>query len=99
MRSRPATPSPSSTSSPRSRACSSVKIDEKAGLQFEHLDFNTANKFLSDVNLRKAIAMAIDRPGLIARTYGQIDPGLQPLNDRFYVSTQTQYKDNSGGAV
>jgi len=74
-----------------------VKIDEKAGLQFEHLDFNTTNKLLSDVNLRKAIAMAIDRPGLIARTYGQIDPGLQPLNDRFYVSTQPQYKDNSGG--
>jgi len=74
-----------------------IKIDEKPGLSFEHLDFNAGNKLLSDVNLRKAIAMAIDRPGLIARTFGQFDATLQPLNDRMYVNSQPQYKDNSGG--
>ena len=36
--------------------------------------------------------------GMIARTVGQIDPTIQPLNDRMFVSNQPGYKDNSGGA-
>lgn len=75
-----------------------LKQDERPGLGFEHLDFNQANPFLADVNLRKAIAMSIDRAGLIARTAGQFSPGLKPDENRFYVPSQPEYKDTSGGA-
>jgi glutathione transport system substrate-binding protein len=67
------------------------------GLSFEHLDFNTRNPHLKDINVRKAIATAIDRPSLVAATVGQFDNRAQVLNSRMYVNNQPQYKDNSGG--
>jgi peptide/nickel transport system substrate-binding protein len=76
-----------------------VKLDERPGLQYEHLDFNEANPFLSDVNLRKAIAMSIDRADLIAKTVGQFAPGIVPDNNHIYVPGQPQYRDNSSGST
>jgi peptide/nickel transport system substrate-binding protein len=67
------------------------------GLSFEHLDFNTRNQHLKDINVRKAIATAIDRPGLVAATVGQFDNRAQVDNNRFYVNNQPTYKDNSAG--
>jgi peptide/nickel transport system substrate-binding protein len=67
------------------------------GLSFEHLDFNTRNVNLKDIAVRKAIATAIDRPGLVAATVAQFDNRAQVLNNRFYVNNQPTYKDNSGG--
>jgi peptide/nickel transport system substrate-binding protein len=67
------------------------------GLSFEHLDFNTRNAALKDINVRKAIATAIDRPSLVAATVGQFDNRAQVDNNRIYVNNQPVYKDNSGG--
>src|SRR5205823_8830845 len=36
-----------------------VQSEVNFGLSFEHLDFNTQNKFLSDVKVRQAIAYAL----------------------------------------
>src|SRR5438128_1492764 len=58
-----------------------VKLDERPGLAYEHLDFNQSNPFLADVNLRKAIAMAVDRNDLIAKTVGQFATGIVPDNN------------------
>lgn len=76
-----------------------VKLDERPGLQYEHLDFNQANPFLSDVNLRKAIAMSVDRKELIAKTVGQFASGIVPDNSHIYVPGQPQYRDNSSGVT
>jgi peptide/nickel transport system substrate-binding protein len=67
------------------------------GLSFEHLDFNTRNPALKDITVRKAIATALDRPGLVAATVAQFDNRAQVDNNRLYVNNQPQYKDNSGG--
>src|SRR6266480_46881 len=76
-----------------------VKLDERPGLAYEHLDFNESNPFLADVNLRKAIAMAIDRNDLIAKTVGQFASGIVPDNNHIYVPGQPEYRDNSAGPV
>jgi peptide/nickel transport system substrate-binding protein len=76
-----------------------VTLDERPGLQYEHLDFNEANAFLADVNLRKAIAMSIDRKDLIAKTVGQFATGIVPDNNHVYVPGQPQYRDNSSGVT
>ncbi len=76
-----------------------VKLDERPALFYEHLDFNEANPFLADVNLRKAIAMSIDRTDLIAKTVGQFATGIVPDNNRIYVPNQPQYRDNSSGST
>jgi peptide/nickel transport system substrate-binding protein len=67
------------------------------GLSFEHIDFNTKTPGLDDINVRKAIATAIDRPTLVQRTVGQFSSKAVVNNNRMYVNNQPQYKDTSGG--
>jgi peptide/nickel transport system substrate-binding protein len=64
------------------------------GLNWEHLDFNEKNKFLSDQKLREAVFTAISRDDIIKRTVGQFVPGVQALNNRMYVPGQPGYQDN-----
>ena len=64
------------------------------GLNWEHLDFNEKNQFLSDKVLRTAIFTAINREDIIKRTVGAFVPGVQPLNSRMYVPGQAGYEDN-----
>jgi peptide/nickel transport system substrate-binding protein len=67
------------------------------GLSFEHMDFNTRVPGLDDVNVRKAIATALDRPKVVQSTVAAFDNRAKVLNNRFFVTNQPQYKDNSGG--
>jgi len=62
------------------------------GLEFEHFDFNEADPYLARLGIREAIAHGVNRSALIARTVGEISPGIKPLGSRMYVSTQPQYK-------
>jgi peptide/nickel transport system substrate-binding protein len=68
------------------------------GLAFEHLDMNTRNPDLANVAVRKAIALALDRKDLVQRTVGLFDNQAAVLNNRFYVTNQPAYRDNSGGS-
>jgi peptide/nickel transport system substrate-binding protein len=79
------------------RQVPNLKFDERPGLTYEHLDFNEANPFLADVNLRRAIALSIDRRDLIAQTVGQFATGIAPDNNHFFAPGQPEYRDNSGG--
>ena len=65
------------------------------GLSFEHLDFNTQDKHLADVNVRKALAMALDRQEIVDQTVGQFSSDAQVLDNRLYVNNQPEYKDNA----
>jgi peptide/nickel transport system substrate-binding protein len=65
------------------------------GLSFEHVDFNTQDKHLSDPNVRKAFAMALDRQTIVDQTVGQFSSDAQVLDNRLYVNNQPEYKDNA----
>jgi peptide/nickel transport system substrate-binding protein len=65
------------------------------GLQWEHLDLNTKNPFLSDKQLRTAIFTAISRTDIIKRTIGQFVDGAQPLNNHMILPGLPGYKDNT----
>jgi peptide/nickel transport system substrate-binding protein len=67
------------------------------GLSFEHLDFNTKDAQLGQLPIRQAIAYALNRPDIVAKTVGQFDGRAQVLNNRYLVNNQPGYKDNSGG--
>jgi peptide/nickel transport system substrate-binding protein len=57
------------------------------GFTQEHWDINTGapgNPLLKNPWMRQAIALGIDRHSLIVALYGQIAPGLQPLNNLEY---------------
>lgn len=64
------------------------------GLEFEHFDFNEADPYLAKLPVRQAIAYGTNRQELISHTVGEISPGLKPLGNRMFVSTQSQYVDN-----
>jgi len=65
------------------------------GLTFEHLDFNTTDPLLNDVKVRQAFAMALDRQGIVDQTVGQFSSDAKVLNNRIWLNTQQQYKDNA----
>jgi peptide/nickel transport system substrate-binding protein len=67
------------------------------GLSFEHLDFNSKDAQLGQEDVRKAIAYALNRPDIVAKTVGQFDSRAQVLNNRYLVNNQPFYKDTSGG--
>ncbi|MCU4183531.1 ABC transporter family substrate-binding protein [Acidiferrimicrobium sp. IK] len=76
---------------------SGVTYSQKDGLEFEHLDFNETNKWLKDPAIRQAIMLAVDRKQLIAKTVGQFDSTVTPLENHVLVPGQPGYQDNSGG--
>ena len=47
--------------------------------------------------MRKAFALAVDRPAIVARTVGQVNPTAKVLNNRLYLTSQKEYQDTSGG--
>ena len=64
-----------------------------AGVVWQHLDINVSNKYLSDVNLRKAIFTAVDRQSIIDKTVGTFDPNAKPLGNHVFMPSMKGYKD------
>ncbi|WP_448627951.1 ABC transporter family substrate-binding protein [Geodermatophilus sp. URMC 64] len=72
-----------------------VTSESTFGLSFEHLDFNTQDPQLADVNVRRAFAMALDRQEIVDQTVGQIAPDAKVLDNHLYVNNQPEYRDNA----
>jgi peptide/nickel transport system substrate-binding protein len=70
-----------------------VQYNLGKGLQWEHFDLQTKNKFLADKTLRQAIFTAVNRQDIIDKSVGQFIPGLKPLNNHNFVPGQDGYKD------
>ena len=74
-----------------------VTSEVDQGVTFEHYDFNQANKQLADVNVRKAIALCIDREEIVKTLVAPVNPDATVLNNRIYIPTSPDYVDNSSG--
>ncbi|MBO0745963.1 MAG: ABC transporter family substrate-binding protein, partial [Candidatus Dormibacteraeota bacterium] len=68
----------------------------QASLSFQHLDFNEANAYLSNPDVRHAIAYGTDRNTITQRTADLIDKSIKPLGNRVYMPSQPQYQNTSG---
>ena len=66
------------------------------GLSWEHFDMNLKNPFLKDKALRQALFTAVNRQDVIAKTVGQFNPDVKPLNSLMFVPGQDGYQDNIG---
>jgi len=67
------------------------------GTFWEHLDFNQTNADLANVNVRKAIAKAIDRSLIVKALPGKFDASAQVLNNRIYFPGNPNYQDHGAG--
>jgi peptide/nickel transport system substrate-binding protein len=76
------------------RIGSKITYEEGLGSNFEHVDLNLANPFLSKLPLRKALLTAVDRNQILAATVKQFSKDIGPLNNRMFVQNQAGYQDN-----
>jgi peptide/nickel transport system substrate-binding protein len=79
------------------RNMTDVNSELKFGLSVEQVTFNARTPGLDDVNVRKAIATAIDRASVVRQTVGQISDSAVVNNSRAFATAQPQYEDTSGG--
>jgi peptide/nickel transport system substrate-binding protein len=70
-----------------------VNFNLAKGSTWEHLDLNTKNPALADVELRKAIFTALNRQEIIDKTVGTFFKGAAPLNSHNMLPGGPGYKD------
>jgi peptide/nickel transport system substrate-binding protein len=73
-----------------------IVFNQIPGYYMEHLEFNegkgSSNPLLRAPFMREAIALGIDRAGIIKTVYGELAGNTAPLNSIVYYSTQGAYK-------
>jgi peptide/nickel transport system substrate-binding protein len=74
-----------------------VRSQASPTLGFEHLTFNLKHPILKDLPVRQAIATAIDTEQLVDRLLRPVDPNVQPLGNRIWLTGQQPHQDHSGG--
>lgn len=65
-------------------------------LLYEHLDLDVRDPLLADAVTRRAIFLAVDRPGAAAATVGVLGARPAPLGSRFLVPGERGYRDTTG---
>ena len=61
---------------------------------WEHIDFHHEDPILSQLWLREAIALAIDREKILDRTVRLIDPEAKPLDNTLWMTGSTWYESH-----
>ncbi len=80
----------------RAKRLPGIDLRDAAGPNFRHVTFNGTGAILSDVRVRRAIAMAIDRKAIAQALLGPLDIDPQVLNNHIFMTNQRGYQDNSG---
>ncbi|WP_433183848.1 ABC transporter family substrate-binding protein [Actinoallomurus sp. CA-150999] len=73
-----------------------VSVRRAAGPDFVQLTFNGAGPALSDPDVRRAVATAIDRAAVARSALRGLGGRADVMNDHVYVNTQQGYRDNAG---
>ncbi|HEY2647430.1 MAG TPA: ABC transporter family substrate-binding protein [Candidatus Acidoferrales bacterium] len=86
---------PSADEYNRVKSVPGVDIRVAGGPNFRHITFNGSSPMLKDVNVRQAIAMAIDRTAIAKAELGQLPVKPVALNNHIFMENQNGYQDNS----
>ncbi|GII79863.1 hypothetical protein Sru01_48450 [Sphaerisporangium rufum] len=87
---------PSAPDYARARNARGAVIRQAAGPDFRHLTFNAESPVLSDVRVRRAIALGIDREAIARSDLQGLDWKASVLNNHFFMGTQDGHRDNAG---
>jgi peptide/nickel transport system substrate-binding protein len=80
----------------RAAAVPGAVVRGAAGPDFSQLTFNGASPVLADADVRRAVAMAIDRWTVARSALKDLGRPVRPLDDHVFVHTQEGYRVNSG---
>lgn len=78
------------------KAAKGGTITEAAGPDFRHFTFSGTSPILSDVNVRRAIAMGTDRKAIATADLKGLNWPVVVMNNHFFVNTQAGYQDTAG---
>ncbi len=87
---------PSADEYNRVKSIPGVDIRVAGGPNFRHITFNGASPMLKDVQVRQAIAMAIDRSAIAKAELGQLPVKPVALGNHIFMENQAGYQDDSG---
>ncbi|MFI0482007.1 ABC transporter family substrate-binding protein [Actinomadura sp. 9N215] len=71
-------------------------VRRAGGPDWRHFTLNAAGPVLSDVRVRRAVMLGIDRRVIARADLSGLGVPVQTLGNHFYVNTQDGYQDNSG---
>ena len=80
----------------RAQDAPGVKIHTAGGPQFRHITINGTGEILKDVQVRKALALAIDRDVIAKTLLGPLGVPAKPLQNHIFMTNQKGYQDNAG---
>ncbi|WP_017622403.1 ABC transporter family substrate-binding protein [Nocardiopsis chromatogenes] len=75
------------------RGMPEVSVDVGPGAGWEHIDLNTENEWLEDVELRRAIFTAIDAQEIAERGYGTAFPDVQRKTNHTFAPGSPYHED------
>ena len=80
----------------RAETLAGIAIRKAGGFNFRHLTMNGQSEVLTDVNVRRALALAIDRDQIARTLLGPLGVPAVPLNNHLFMPNQKGYRDNAG---
>ncbi len=80
----------------RAEATPGIAIRKAAGPNFRHITFNGTSEVLRDVEVRRALALGINREIIAEALIGPLGVAAQPLNNHIFMANQRGYRDNTG---
>jgi peptide/nickel transport system substrate-binding protein len=80
----------------RVRRIPGLRTEVYSGQNQQQIGFNLRNELLAIPEVRRAIALAIDRPAIAARFRG-VSEDVELANNHFFARGQRWYRDTSGG--
>lgn len=87
---------PNASNYRRVQRVSGGAVRRAAGPDFRHFTINGTSPLLRDVNVRRAVAMAIDRQAIARADLTGVPWPSRTMGNHFFVNTQEGYRDNSG---
>ena len=80
----------------RAQSVPDVELRRAGGPNFRHITINGTSPVLSDVNVRQALAKAIDRQTIADALLGPLGGEAQKLDNHIFMANQEGYQDNAG---
>ncbi|WP_307801363.1 ABC transporter family substrate-binding protein [Actinomadura violacea] len=79
----------------RAEAVPGAVVRRAGGPDWRHFTFNAAGPILSDLRVRRAVMLGIDRRAIARSDLSGLGVPIQTLGNHFYVNTQDGYQDDS----
>ncbi len=80
----------------RAKGIDGVEIRRAAGPNFRHVTINGTGPILKDLDVRRAVALTIDRKVIAKALLGPLGGNAVPLQNHIFMVNQTGYQDNAG---